>query len=482
MKKLLLVAAIIASFIIFTAYRIYSDYIPPDPRPNIVVIMTDDQRWDTLKLMPNVVSELVEKGVTFSNSFVSIPMCCPSRASFYSGLWAHNTGVVFNRPTSDPVGGAPYNGGIVAFDWSTSINLKLQNTGYKTALIGKVMNSNDLYAPKVPAGWDRYATFVNDGFNFFDYTLNIDGVITPYGSTEAEYSTDVLRDLALKWLDGLNTNEPFFLVFTPYAPHFDHGFYDTTPAPRHAGVSSGLTWTTPPSFLEPDVSDKPEWLQDMNKRVTSYLLENIDDFRYQTVDSLMAVDEAVLSILKKLDEMGVTKKTMVVYTSDNGYLWGEHRFGMKGNPYEESIRVPLVIRYPSIISAPFEEERLVSNVDLAPTFAAMAGINSPQDFNGKSLLPVLDGTANSWRTGVLVEGWLPKSTIPNILIPNLFPPVPDYAMTRTKDFMYADYQTGKDELYDLRADPYELNNVIDDPAYTSTKSDLQAQLQNLLAE
>lgn len=462
-----------------------------EAKPNILLVLTDDQRHDTLRFMPVVMRELVGPGVRFENAFVSVPACCPSRASTFSGRWAHNTGVVFNRPTAEP-SDAPGidlpNGGAPAFDESSSIALLLQQSGYRTGLYGKYLNAMDLYGNRVPPGWDEFHAFADDGSNYFDYTLLSNGVAVRYGSSEPDYSTDVLRDLALDFLDQTEDDEPFLLVFAPFAPHFDAGFYSVTPAPRHAGTSNAdgnRFLPRPPSFAEKDRSDKPEWLRSMRSSVWASphgIAANVEDLRHETIDSLLAVDEAVEAVLERLERSGAADRTLIVFTSDNGLLWGEHRLGQKSAAYEESIRVPLVIRPPGDRPAgtPALEQRLVGNVDLAPTFAALAGATG--HFDGRSLLPLLDGSAHDWRDAILIEGWLPDSTVPNIAIPELHPPIPDYAAVRTRDHKYVDYATGSDELYDLSADPFELENRIDDPAYAEPKRRLATALARLRAE
>lgn len=530
---------------------------PPNGGPSVLLILTDDQRWDTVQYMPVVMNELAGKGVNFSNAYVSEPSCCPSRAITYSGRWAHNTGVAFNRdsevaadapidPTTvtPPYHGVP-NGGIVAFDWSTGIQHALDLDGYRTGLFGKVMNQNDEYAPTVPIGWDDYVTFTQDGFNFYgqasdwynanpaDYFYNDNGVIKTAATVRTEtpvtdphdevspgvpddYSTDLTRDLALEFLDSLGPTEPFFLVWAPYAPHFDRGFYNLPPARRHDGDFSTFSssYVTPANFNEPDISDKPEWLRLNYETCEAILVQgtcnsntlctwdtgagacnasiwtsaagiaaNLDNFRNRTLESLQAVDEGVFALLAKLDSMGRGVDTMIIYTSDNGYAWGEHRMGQKLHPYEESVRVPMIVRYLTVRPASFPEVNplLVSNVDIAPTIADLAGLSIDQ-YDGASWMPIVGATVGSWRTTLLIEGWAAESTVPSILVPGLFPVMPDYAIARQANWKLIDYATGTDELYDMVNDPLELVNEISNPAHAQTVTDLRAALTVLLAE
>lgn len=515
--------------------------LPPDPVPNIVLILTDDQRVGLIdQHMPNVRNLIGQQGTTFTRSYVSDPVCCPSRAITHSGQYAHSTGVVFNRPTDDPEGGADFasgpppigtdprlNGGAVAFDETTNIACELQAKGYKTALFGKWMNSMDLYADgDVPDCWTEFAAFEDDGFNFFDYTLiqnfpppdgSLDGGVpvggvqafrvtgpgvweVDYGTEADEYATDVTAAMAVDFLER-EQGSPMFLVWAPYAPHFDQGFYSVTAAPRHAGQSAaaGNTFFESPAYDEGDVgrdpiTDKPEWLQDKAATVMDSpagVEANIVDFRHETVDSLKAVDEGVFNIVAKLDATGNGSDTFIVYTSDNGYLWGEHGMGMKSVMYEESVRVPLMIRFldEHPASFPTVQSEVVSNVDLAATFADLAGIAceggvpvSVCAHDGMSLRPIVAAQPYTWRTHLLIEGWQAESQIPNIAIPALFPIQPDRDAVVSATHKLVDYETGTDELYDLVADPYEVVNQINNPAFDSIETTLRAELAALKAQ
>lgn len=516
------------------------DNDPPPPLPNIVMILTDDQRVGLVDPhMPQTRDLIGGQGATFTKSYVSDPICCPSRAITYSGRYAHNTGVVFNRPTDDPEGGADFdagptplgtdprlNGGAVAFDEASNIACELQKKGYTTALFGKWMNSMDLYPMgEVPSCWDEISAFHDDGFNFFNW-ISIQNFPPPanaldagvpagglqvaiqtgpgvwevsYGSTEAEYATDVTNAWAVDFIDR-HPAGPFFLVWAPYAPHFDVGFYSVTAAPRHAGQSAtaGNTFFESPAYDEGDVgrdpiTDKPEWLQ--NKLATvmnspAGVEANLVDFRHETVDSLKAVDEGVFNIIAKLDGTTNGQDTFIVYTSDNGYLWGEHGIGMKSSMYEESAKVPLLIRFLDEHPAAFPtvQTEVVSNVDLAATFADLAGIpcdggvTSICQHDGHSLRPIVAAQPVTWRTHTLIEGWQAESTVPNIAIPGLFPIQPDRAAVVNGTHKLVDYETGTDELYDLVADPYELQNQINNPDYDAIEAQLRAELATLVAQ
>ena len=396
--------------------------------PNVVVILTDDQRSDTLSAMPTVQSELVGKGVTFTNAFVVNPLCCPSRASILTGLYSHSTGVYTN-------------GGLSNFNDGSTLATWLRRAGYRTGFFGKYLNS--YRGTFVPPGWDSWAAFTPANVaNFFDYALNVDGTIVEYGSEPGEYSTDVLAASVEQFI-RTNPDAPFFAVYAPYAPHLP-----ATPAPRHRNRFPGLAPWRPPSYDEPDVSDKPAWLRAYPALPTP---AQLDAFRRSQLQSLLSVDEAVAGILSTLEDTGVLEDTLIAFTSDNGLFWGEHRLTGKQAPYEESIRVPLVIRYDRAASAPRTEVRPALNVDLAPTIASYA--QTPRATDGRSLRALIEGRPSAWRQYFLVEG---RQTGPNRSIPS-------YCAIRGSRFVYVAYGTREEELYDLAVDPGQLVNLARGP-------------------
>ena len=404
--------------------------------PNVVVILTDDQRWDTLSTMPTVQAELVRKGVTFTRSFTVNPLCCPSRASLLSGRYSHGTRVYLNRGPR----------GLPSFDERSTIATWLRRAGYRTAMVGKYLNGYT--TTRVPPGWDHWVAFtgsIEEGQpnGYYDYELSVNGTRIAHGSDPNDYSTDVLARAAVNFIRNAGT--PFFLLFAPFAPHSP-----ATPAPRHRSAFRGLAPWRPPSYDEPDVSDKPAWLQRW-PRIGAETAEWIDDLHANQLRSLLAVDDAVGSILDALENEGKLQDTLVLYTSDNGQFWGEHRLRAKMAAYDESIRVPLVARYDAVTaSAPRSQGGAVANIDIAPTLAEFAGIRRP--FDGRSLRPLLAGAPVTWRKSFLVENL------------RLNPAnVPTYCAIRARTWTYVAIRTGEEELYDLRSDPYQLTNVAADP-------------------
>jgi arylsulfatase A-like enzyme len=453
--------------------RIAEAASPTEVPPNILVVMTDDQRWDTLSFMPEVSGRLAAGGIEFTESFVTTSVCCPSRASFFSGLFARVTGIHGNRP---PHGGAPL------FDSSNTFVTALHDAGYATALYGKYMNATDLLA-EPPPGWTVWQAFVADGRNFFDYSLNENGTIVQYGSAEDEYTTDLLRDRSTAFIES-HRDQPFFVHYAPFAPHFGaspDSFFSTTPAPRHDGAFDGLAPHRPPSYREADRSDKPPHWRDTPDSYWD-LIEATgehDQFRLDQLESLLAVDEAVAMLLDSLEEQGLTDHTLVVFTSDNGYMWGEHQLTGKGYPYEESIRVPLVVAYPMLVDEPRREDSLVINLDLAPTFLDLAGVPPHADLPGASLAPLLASpqAAEGWRRDFMGEHW----DLSAGKFSNLFP-LSRHEYVRSREWKYAEHRDPRFfELYHLPSDPYELDNKAYDVAYLDVAFAHFLRLRELLA-
>ena len=431
---------------------------PPPDRPNVVLILTDDQRWDTLSIMPNVRSLLGDHGVTFSNGFAVDPLCCPSRAAILKGAYPHSTRVYNNEgPFS------PFN----VFDDSSTVATWLDDSGYQTALIGKYFNAYDeSRATYVPPGWDRWVAFaVSDlgGGSYTDYGLSVDGTLTHYGTAAADYSTDVLAGYADAFIRTADPTEPLFLDFTPYGPH-----EPAEAAPRHLNTFLNLAPYRPPNFNEADVSDKPAYIRAIPPLSASQITRE-DRIRRKQFQTLLAVDDAVKTIVDALTATGRLSNTMIVFTSDNGFVYGEHRWGITGAmnkqvPYEESIRLPYVVRYDPLTSSPRTDPHMVLNIDLAPTFAALAGVSAP-GAEGVSLLPLLANPSTPWRTDFLIEHHVTN--------------LPSYCAVRTATAMYARYATGEEELYLLASDPYELVNRASDPSQAALMASMRIRARQL---
>jgi arylsulfatase A-like enzyme len=432
---------------------------PPSKKPNIVLILTDDQRWDELKNMPTVEQQIVGKGVTFVNGFVVNPLCCPSRTAILTGKYSHSTDVYFNSP---PHGGFP----TFRHEDGSTIATWLRAGGYRTALLGKYLNG---YQPKdvsyVPPGWDYWRALALEGSGegmsgYYDYTMSENGKPVGFGSAPSDYSTDVLTTMATQFIRSTPIGQPLMMYFAPRAPHLP-----ATPAPRDTSSCPNLQPVRPPSYDQAGVSMMPAYVR-IHPPLSAALQKRIDAIHLLHCQSLLGVDDAVRTILATLQQTHRLSNTLIVFASDNGYLLGEHRLTGKKVPYEESIRVPIVVRYDPVTNLQHRvDHHLVLNVDFAQTFAEVAGVSAP-GAEGKSLLPLLRDPSTPWRKKFLIEYWQPRQ-------PHWVPP---YCAVRTQRDIYVEYLTGEEELYDLAADPYELRNLAADPADAALKSTLHAEM------
>ena len=412
----------------------------PSDRPSFVVIMTDDQRMETLSKMPQTQKLLADKGTTFTNSFVVNPECCPSRAATLTGNYSHNTGVYRDQPP---------HGGVKSFvqhhDERSTIATWLNGAGYTTALMGKYLNGYK--GTRIPQGWDSWTAFnvPHSGTgHYFNYDLNINGHLKHFGGAKDDYSTDVLAQKASTFIN--NTNGPFFLYWAPSAPH-----KPAVPAPKYEHALAHLPKWRPASFNEKGIKDKPKWAR-VPRLTKTEIHRDVDQTRLDQYRTLLSVDDAVGHIVAALRNAGRLDNTMIIFTSDNGFLWGEHRFTGKQTPWEESIRVPFIFRYDPVTgNTGTTNDNLIANIDIAPTIAAAAGVNTPH-VDGSNILDLLNGS--NWRTQFLIEH-----------MEGRYSPAPTYCAMRTQTEMYAVYKTGDRELYDLTSDPLELHNLANDPNY-----------------
>jgi arylsulfatase A-like enzyme len=336
----------------------------------------------------------------------------------------------------------------------------LQAAGYRTALMGKYLNGYEAAASQsqyVPPGWNRWVAFVRS--LYYNYQLNIDGTLKGFGAQPRDYSTNVLRRQAMTFIR--ETDGPLFLYFAPYAPHDP-----ATPAQRHKNEFSAVPPFRPPSYNEADVADKPQFIR-QRPRLGPQVRAKIDAFRRDQLRSLLGVDRAIEGVLEALDETGRLPDSLIILTSDNGIALGEHRWRKaKRTAYEESVRVPLVVRWDRKIPFPRPEGRFALNIDIAPTLAEVAG-QAMAGADGESLVPLLEGWTGPWRESFLIEHLTDPAR----------PFVPSYCAIRTSRYLYAVYGTGERELYDLERDPSELESRITNPPALS----LRTQLRELCA-
>jgi N-acetylglucosamine-6-sulfatase len=435
-------------------------------RPNVVVVMTDDQDAASLSFMQNVQQLLVQQGTTFTNSFVSLSECCPSRATYLTGQYPHNHGVLTSW--------AP-KGGYYAFQGQdNTLPVWLSNAGYDTAHIGKYLNgygSKDPY--EIPPGWQEWYGSVDPStYQMYGYTLNENGTLRTYGTDPSDYQTDVYTGKAVDYIQRhAPLSEPFFLSIAPLAPHGEWPFHspDPRPAPRDLGYFASEPLPKPPSFNELYVNDKPAYIR-AHPRFTSDDIDQITAHYRARLESLLAVDDLVGSIVQALGEEGELDNTLIIFTSDNGFMRGQHRIKSgKVVPYEESIRVPLVIRGPGI-PAGARVDPLVSNIDWAPTIVDAAGASPGRVIDGISLLPVARDPTTAPNRTLLVEQHRATTITTD---------PPRFSAIRTRRYLYVEYATGEREFYDLTTDPYEVRSLHNDPSTGITRALLAKRLATL---
>jgi N-acetylglucosamine-6-sulfatase len=446
----------------------------PTP-PNIVFILTDDLSLNLLPYMPHVL-QMQQNGVTFTNYFVADSLCCPSRASIFTGRYPHNTGVLANIGPS---------GGYDAFHLnnmeSVSFAETLSAAGYQTAMFGKYLNGYQPTENGPDPGWTGWAVG-GYGYNEFDYDLNQNGQPVRYGDEPADYLTDVISGLAANFIQG--ARQPYFVEVATFAPHKPY-----VPAPRDASAYPTLLQPRTPAFNAAPSPDAPAWLARITTPLNSSVVADIQNFFRLRVRSDLAVDQMIGNLQALVASLGQQNNTIFVFSSDNGYHMGEYRLlPGKMTAFDTDIHVPLVMTGPAI-TAGSVVSALAQNVDLAPTFIELAGAQpSTTIIDGRSLVPWLypnatPPNARPWRTAALVEhkqvdrvGDDPdiESPVPRIHFAN----PPTYQALRTLTATYVEYVTGEKEYHNLLTDPYELVNTYEslDPA---TQTNLHEQLSAL---
>lgn len=421
----------------------------PPEKPNVLVIITDDQDVNSLRYMPRLQKNLVERGTTFANSFATTATCCPSRASFLTGRYSHNHRIYNNYY---PVGGA------VKFreeglDKDT-IATRLEAAGYRTAYAGKYLNQ---YRSRyIPSGWDEWYGWVgrydggDDAAPKGVYQVNENGTYRYHRHKEL-HETDYLSRKARAFVraSASEDEKPWFLVVAPNSPHAP-----TYVADRHRDLFTDVPPPTPESFDEADVSDKAAYVGTL-PRMSPEEEREVVGLNRKRLRSLQPTDEMVGRLVSALERTGQMENTYIVYASDNGYQLGEHRIpASKGGPYEEGAKVPLVVRGPGVEEGRTREE-LVANIDWGPTIADWAG-TSLKVPDGRSLAPLLAGAPSAssetpWRNSLLLE-----------LIKGPGEESRGYRAIRTEREVYVEYQSGETEYYDLSEDPYQLESRPED--------------------
>ena len=422
-------------------------------RANVLLIVADDMRLDGLQAMPTMQS-LAAQGVTFTSALVTTPLCCPSRASILTGQYAHHHGVLSN---SSP------NGGVGAFNDTSTLATWLHQSGVRTGLIGRYLNGYD--SLEIPPGWDSWFAFHQTRENmaiYRDYDVNDNGVRRHFGNDDDEYSTRVLGRQLRSFL-AQQPEQPFFALFTPRTPHAP-----ADPDPEDHGRFRGLQLPLSPAYDEADVSDKPAWIRE-NGLLRDGEHDKIQKLRRRQLEALAGLDREIAQTVEALRADGRLANTWIIFTSDNGIVLGEHRLNVgKSCPYKPCVNVPMIVAPPGGLAAGRTDEQLVANIDLAPTIAAIMGADTPSSVDGQSLLPLIDSPSGPWRDALLLEQW--HST-----------PARRWAGVRTATHKFVRYDNGDEELYDLVADPHELDSLARNPAFAEQRAALSARLDELLA-
>jgi N-acetylglucosamine-6-sulfatase len=501
----------------------------PQQRPNIVLIQTDDEIVGDLKYMPNVRRLLIAGGTEFTNFFDSYALCCPSRTTLLTGQFAHNHRVLSNFRSND--------GGYYRFkslpgklNQRNSLGPWLQAAGYRTALIGKYLNEYGALGRRdVPPGWDEWAALLdNSTYDYFNYGINHNGRVKIYGSRryaneqmrlahlgaadppktfqelldlfhkvfvpydwfgtqrERNYTMDVTGGYAARFVHrAAPSDQPFFLYYAPPGPHAEDTNHaqglragapepDPRPPARYRHTFDDVPLPHPPSFNEADVSDKAANIRNLPLLSDEQIKTITDNYRGR-LGAVRAVDDQVGRIVTQLREAGELDDTFIIFNSDNGYEQGEHRLrSSKFLPFENSIRVPTLIRGPGVRKGA-KLDGITINVDLAPTILDIADARAGRVEDGISLLPAAQGDAQLPRRDLPLEALRPLF---KFYTPITAFDVPYYGV-RTERFKYVHWSFGDTELYDLRKDPDELENLAGKPGFAQLAARLEAVAKRL---
>ena len=468
MKKL--VVATVVVLLLCLASMNLAQPAPQQSRPNIIFILVDDLRWDELGITGHPfiktphIDRIGSEGALFRNAFMTTPLCSPSRASFLTGQYAHTHGITDNVDRS------------VASHKLITFPLLLRQAGYATAFIGKWhMGNDDTPRP----GFDRWVSFKGQG-SYLNPEFNEDGKDVKGRG----YITDLLTEQAVEFIKRRH-DKPFLVYLAHKAIHpevMQHrdGSVNLAeaerfiPAERHRKLFVGKKIPRRPNAMR-----SPEGKPALQRAIGALpalgpKTASSDEVVLGRLRSLMAIEEGVGEILKALQETNQLDNTVIVLASDNGYFYGEHGLSVERRlAYEESIRMPLLVRYPRIIKAGTIRDEFALNIDLAPTLLEFAGLSSPANTEGLSLVPLLTGLAGKWRTSFLIEYYSDK----------VFPRIQKmgYKAVRTERYKYIHYLEldGMDELYDLKADPYEMKNIINQREAAKALEGMKRELERI---
>jgi N-acetylglucosamine-6-sulfatase len=461
------------------------------PARNVIFVLTDDHRYDFMGFTGKVpwlqtpnMDRLAKEGAYFRNTFVTTALCSPSRASILTGLYSHTHTVVDNN--------APAPADLIYFPQY------LQKAGYETAFFGKWHMGEEGDHPR--PGFHHWESFKGQG-TYYKPVLNINGEQKTY--SDSTYITDLLTDHALEWLNKRDKDKPFFLYLSHKAVHSEF-----LPAARHKGKYSDKPIELPPSFRTSDTQVRgknmkhdpsirregerpfsgeqyygegrtPDWqkMQRESWHGVDYMYHgaiNFHDFYRRYCETLLAVDESLGRLLAYLDQEGMTENTLIIYMGDNGFSFGEHGLIDKRHFYEESVKVPFLIRCPELIPAGRTMEHMIQNIDVAPTILEVANIEKPEAMHGKSILPLFNDGGVEWRDKIFYEYYWEYD----------FPHTPTMHGVRTDQYKLIRYHGIWDtnEFYDLKNDPHEMNNLIESPEHQETIRQLTSEIYDWLEE
>jgi N-acetylglucosamine-6-sulfatase len=428
---------------------------------NIIFILTDDHRYDAFGFLrgqpwletPNLDS-IAREGVHFRNAVVTTSLCSPSRASILTGKYAHHHHIVDNN-TAIPRG-------------TRFFPQDLQQAGYRTAFVGKWHMGGESDDPQ--PGFHRWVSFKGQGTYLPSANgLNVDGKHIP----QKGYITDELTDYALEWIRGLKKDQPYFLYLSHKAVHAEF-----VPPEKHKGKYKDKEFVYPKSMAKPEPGQhRPMWAQ--NQRNSWHGVEypyhstlNIGDYYKQYAETLCGVDDSTGRLFDELRRRGDFDSTLIVYMGDNGFAFGEHGLIDKRNAYEESMRVPLVARCPELFPAGRTVEQVVANIDIMPSLLEAAGVKTPQGVDGTSWLALAQGRSIPWRNSLLYEYYWERN----------FPQTPTMHALRDSRYKFIRYYGiwDIDELYDLQADPAEMNNLIFSKEHQQVATGMRTRLFEML--
>ncbi len=446
--------------------------------PNIVFVLTDDLSWDLVKYMPHV-KALQQQGMTFTNYTVTDSLCCPSRASIFTGKFPHNTHILGNTL---PTGGF-YKFRADGSDHSTFAT-SLLAAGYRTAFMGKYLNDYNpaqsrpalreaVFGPYVPPGWSTWDGVGAGGYGGYDYGVGEGNKLVFYHHSPSDYINTVLQDKATAFVASATSRpNPFLLEVAPFSPHSPY-----TPAPADAGTFAGVSEPRQPNF-DRLPQPAPDWMKARHP-LDATALAKIREWYEMRVEAVQSVDRMIGAIEHSVQAAGQAQNTVYVFSSDNGYHLGQYtlEYG-KQTAFDTDIRVPLIVAGPGIPADSVNTD-MAENVDLRPTFEQLAGAPTPSNVDGRSLVPLLDRQASSWRTYALIEHAhaKPESTDPDSQDYTSGTP-PTYNAIRTKSFVFIRYEGGEKEFYDIARDPYELHNL--GPTLSTLRSGFLNHVMNQL--